>query len=152
MAAKPGPCRKCGVVFVGKYCKPCDNRRSAARRKADPKAAAALVTAWKKRNRERTSELNKLSYERNKDSIALRAKKFRAANRERLDAYNRAYEQEHPDIRTRIQRKYYQKSRDELNDHYIKGVLRMPGINVPRELIELKRITMQIKRQLKEAK
>lgn len=152
MASTLKPCRKCGAPFIGKYCKPCDNARSAARRKADPKKASDAVVEWKRNNRERARELNKLSYERNKESIAQRAKVFRSANRERLDEYNRAYEAAHPEVRRKIWRNSSKKKVKELSDSYMRQLLRLPRIEVPASLVEAKRITVQIKRFIKESK
>ena len=152
MASTLKPCRKCGIPFIGKYCKPCDNARSAARRKADPKKASADVLAWKKNNPERTRELNKVSYHRNKESIAIRAKQFRSANRSRLDAYNQAYDAAHPEKRIARQRKRDQKDREILSDRYIKSTYKLWKVDVPQEVLETLRVIMKIRKFIREQK
>lgn len=152
MASELAPCKKCGIPFIGKYCKPCDNARSTARRRADPKKASAAVTEWKKSNPERTKELNRLSYQRNRESKAAKARVFRRKNRTRLDAYNKAYDLAHPEQKRERRLRRARKDVDEISDKYVKSVLGIWKLDAPPALIAAARAIIQIRRFIKENK
>lgn len=149
MASIEKPCKKCGIVFIGKYCKPCANLRSAERRKANPQKSYAAVAEWKKKNKERVSELNKQSYQRMKKEIAVRAKDYRKKNRAKLDAYNQAYNLAHPEQWRKRMRDHDKKAVAEITDRYLKSVMRLHGVEVPKAFLDVARISLAIKREIR---
>lgn len=68
-------------------------------------------------------------------------------NRESERRRSAIFYKKHKEIITKNARKYKQKQRDELADFYIKKLINMK--DAPTELIELKRMTLKLKRELR---
>lgn len=121
-------CRNCGVEFNTKYCKPCDNKRSAERRRKFPqegaknsaewamknkekKAADAAkwykknkevtcqrAVEWKKKNTIKVKTSGANRYKKNRLTISIKTAAYRLANRDKINARHSAYKKENPSI------------------------------------------------------
>jgi len=81
MGSVLGPCRKCGVPFIGKYCKPCQWVRSAEyRRRTPPETIAAQKADWSERNKEQLVVKRTAFYVEHREEILARNAVWVAAN------------------------------------------------------------------------
>ena len=109
----------------------------------------------------------------NKDHRKIYMKKYQKDNEERIKIYKKKYREDNKDKFNIYSKKYYEKNRDkiinktkiynkkyrrkgikELSDPYIKGLLAkdsniLTHADIPQELIEAKRLEVQIKRTTK---
>lgn len=142
------PCRKCGVYFSGRKCRPCANEQGRAYRSKNPDVAlayrqrkkdelAAAKVLWAKQNKDKVRESRKRSYERNREEIAAKRALSKESDPERFRLiYGRAN----------------QKSRnDTLPDGYVAASLGVRLGDIPNQVIELQRIRLKIKRELRKS-
>lgn len=87
--------------------------------------------AWRENNRERCRELNRAWRENNREKVLEGKRVYREANREKVIAKDRAYNR---------------KKTESLADGYVAKKLRIPVAQAPKDLIELKRQQLQLKR------
>jgi hypothetical protein len=88
-------------------------------------------------------------YKENKEKVALHGAKYYEKNKEKIAISRAKYNKENKEKKLALRRKYKIKAIDTLNDCYVKEKLRIKGIDIPQELIELKRIQLLIKRELR---
>lgn len=132
MASVAKPCRKCGVIFVGRYCKPCDNARSAEKYKSNPGSVAARAIEWNKKNLDRRREIVQRSNKKNASTIS----DYRSSIASKILSYKR---------------KYKRHQTEQLSDVYIREFFRgIPKSLIPVELLDAKRVQLKIKRAIKE--
>jgi bisphosphoglycerate-independent phosphoglycerate mutase (AlkP superfamily) len=122
--------RKYGIAC---HCKSCINLHKKEYRSKE--TAVVLIkesrSRYNKKNRDKNIEYRR----KNKDRIAIYNKNHRLENKER---YNQ------------VSLSYKRKSIDEINDTYVKDKLKrgisLKGIDIPQEIIELKRIIIKTHR------
>lgn len=156
-------------------CKECDHPRLYAASKKyaglHPAKKSESFKAWYARNAEQQRERNKTYYLENFDALRERRlarywadpEKYRAKSiesaknhRERVNERRRKWIKTRPDVRAKADAaglRSSKKARDALADSYVKQVLAVNGLprdQIPRSLIEAKRVQLQIKRLLRE--
>jgi hypothetical protein len=153
---------KSGNTQVLASCRICGNKATARWRAANPekvKAARENWDDWRAENPERVKAAKKDWYAANREKIINKARVWAEANPEKrkatsrkwyeknfemVNSYSAAQAKANPERARAIQAAY----RERLSDNYVASRLCTP--NPPQELIELKRLTMQIKRELKQ--
>lgn len=106
--------------------------------------------AWGKANPEKLKAIKSKSAKKNRETTRRSAKKFAAAHSEKRSEYKKKWKANNPQIVAAQSRRQHAVEREELRDSYMKKVLRMA--DPPQELIELKRLSLQITRLLRERK
>lgn len=141
-------CKKCGMGRSARKCKQC------------MKVATA---AWRSRNPERAKELAAKYYYSDPDKQRARSLEFHYANPEKSAARSAAYHSKNREKALAVNAKWRADNPErirergaaavaELTDSYVAGLFKLPPGVVPQELIELKRVQIQITRKLKELK
>lgn len=102
-------------------------------------------------------------YHRNKEKCKARNKEYRSNNRSMYNKLNADWAKKNPEKRKQIANKWAalnpqtkaykaiqnRKTVDRISDSYVADLLRMKVSDIPKELIEAKRIQIQIQRYLK---
>lgn len=101
--------------------------------------------AWQEANREKHRASSKAWHEANREKACERMKAWREANREKMLALCKAYKEAN---REKV-REYGRRNTRDLKDSYIARSLRLPVKAVPEEIIELKRVQLQITREIR---
>ena len=114
--------RKNGVRSI---CKICNKEKSKARYEANPEKARAAVRAYRENNLEKVRAAEKAYREANPEKVRAAVKAYKEANPEKVRACKKAY-------------------RDRYTDAYV-----AKAFQCPQELIELKRINLLIKREIR---
>jgi len=125
------------------------------------KKARERKQRWRKNHPEKLKEQRQRHYQKHKENISNRKKERRQNNKEEfLKKYREYYTKNRKKIIERVKnyrilnpevfKRSYLKGISQLNDKYVKTRLREIGLyNPPKELIELKRTTIKLKRTLK---
>ncbi|MBP8242866.1 MAG: hypothetical protein KAX36_10835 [Thermoflexales bacterium] len=158
-------CTKCGVAkglecfhrqAKGKYglrpdCKPChidDVRNYIATHR---ESVNKRLNEWEKNNREKRRQIVKKSNEKRLDQIRDRDRKYRAINAERIREQARArYKSDKSKVKRGNARQVA-----ELSDAYVSNLIANNNFSaklVPKELIEIHRVHLKIKRLLRQRK
>lgn len=123
-----------------------EKERSRQYRRLHPQRVKEYTKKYCADNPERRRETDRRYKRLHPDLIIDRQKKYGAANRKRLNEYRRQVFKRCPE----------KKASNTLPDSYIKLLLRrnsqLTSAQIPQELIELKRVQLQITRKLKETK
>ena len=87
----------------------------------------------------------------NEERIKIYKKKYREDNKDKFNIYSKKYHKKNRDKINRNVRKHWIKGIKELSDSYIKHLLTkhsniLTHADIPKELIEAKRLEVQIKR------
>jgi len=90
---------------------------------------------------------HKQYYEANKGKIAVWEKQYREINKDKIAQYHEA----NKDKMDAWRKQYGKILTETLDDKYIRQRLSLKGLQVPQQLIEVKRLHLQIFRHLKEA-
>ena len=139
-------CKKCSSDKAKKY--RLDNYEKVRERERryrlnNPEKVKLAIKKWELANPEKVKERVK---RRNPEKLRANEKRWRLANPEKDKERHKRYKLNNPE-KVRIQNARYVKN---LENCYVIASLHLPkGTQVPKELIELKRVTIQIKRQLK---
>jgi hypothetical protein len=98
-------------------------------------------------------------YQRHKDKVAKKTKEWRQANPEKVREMRRAYQPDYRrKLRTTEQRRRYTKYvASTVNDTYVRHLLvgkskDLTRADMPKELVELKRLAIQLKRVIRRAR
>lgn len=139
-------CRKCSTVFIGRFCKECrkkstrewylNNQALVANRRtlwalANPEKIKESKSKWKKQNPEKVREHRRVAYKANPQKGRNSSAAYRLLNLEKASNSQR-------------------KSRAKLTDGYVANTMGLNLSTCPKGLIELQRITIQIKRLIKD--
>lgn len=126
-----------GDKYLRKSCKKCDIIRAAKSSKNNSEQVRDYQKKWRKDNIEYNKTRRKEWGSQNKE----KEKTYRLTNRENIRKHKR---------------KFLEKSRRELTDHYIKTLLTKEGTlgfnDIPDEIIDIKRKQVALKRKIKELK
>jgi len=87
-------CKKCGVEFEGRVCKPC---------------ASAYMREWAAKNADKVKESKRKTYLKHKRSDNIRSKSWAEKNRERSNAIKKAYKERNREAYLAQQREYARK-------------------------------------------
>lgn len=161
------PCLKCGVdKVIGIKCKPCMVVRNikyrlkniikikvASAQYYDKNKEKLKISAakWLSKNKEKVSLTKSKWRENNLEKTRIAGSKWRISNPERsIKSINSAikWRSENREKEAKSKKKYSLN----LKDGYVALVIGMKINSIPLELIELKRVQLQIKRTLKELK
>lgn len=160
-------CKKCHAEFLGVRCITCARKYNAAYRSANKDKVRETISAWRKENAEKVRGYDQRWAEKNKEKIALKNRLYAERNREKTNKNNAAWRSRNPEKMRLIYAVYraenqenrksynsmYKRSMStEMTDAYIASLLRVPLSMLSPQLIELKRVQLMIKRQLKEMK
>jgi hypothetical protein len=159
------PCRK--AIAAEYYIKTIEAQ--AARGKRYREANIEKVRATRKRyyqenkekilarqKNEHTKEYNKKYYLEHSEKSKARASLWRKENPEYAKAISRAWREAHPEQKKLSAREYAKKQRAKLSDSYIKAIFNhsiggsIVVNNIPKELIEAKRLQILINRRIKD--
>jgi hypothetical protein len=80
---------------------------------------------------------------------AARYDKYRSENKEKVATWRANCRANNKEQRAASSAKWWANAKNTLSDSYIKGCINLSGIKIPQELIELKRIQILIKRELR---
>jgi len=109
---------------------------------------AALVKKWRDENPEKVKEQERRRREKDIDGLRAirraRNKRWRDENQEKAKEKGKRWRVENQERYNELQRRF----RAGLSDSFVRSALRIP--NPPQELIELKRLRLQIHRELKQ--
>lgn len=142
-------CIDCGIVFnytsikkdvirCGKCVRKLYNKNYRAKNR---EKIAIMKRNWIKENEDRHKKCNKIWREKNKDLLAKKEKLWREKNKDKIIIYK----EKNKDKIALIKKTY----RDNLTDGYIAAdILRIPLLECPTELIELKRAVIMLKREI----
>ena len=153
-------CTKCGVEKeesefskekkgkngIRALCKECVKLQSRAYYLANLGKIRERGLAYRRANLEKIRELDRVRRQVNREKILEQQMAHRRANLEKILERNRAYHHANREKILEQQRTYHQA----LPDASVKNMLRIK--NPPQELIELKRVQIQIQRFIKEKK
>lgn len=139
-------------------CKQCRNEEESVRYEKNKQLGKA-----RKSDPEKKRINSKASYERNKEKIKARTKLYREANKERASAWTREWNERNAEKKSEHRARYRAKHQEEireasklmvinLDDTYVARRLGGTPSTIPADLIDLKRINLQILRLLKEMK
>jgi hypothetical protein len=174
-------CSKCGetkrLAFfhkskVGKYgvksaCKKCAKEINAAYREKNPEKVRESCKRYKNGNPDKVRESHKRYHKENRDKEMEYQRKWRQKNPDKVRQQSKRRYEKNPDKAREKSKKYREKNlekcieknkryRDELADLYvicqIKQGSGLTASEIPQELIELKRVQLQITRELRESK
>ena len=103
-------------------------------------------------------EIHHANYEKNKDKIYVRTRKWKKDNAERLNElrlkYYWQYKEKDHEKKIERDRKYHNKSSMELNDVYVKHVItkrtNLKYSDIPDELVKLKRSLLEAQRKIRQ--
>lgn len=143
-----GRCRECIAEERKRYYaanKGKENEAGKRYRAANKEKEAARIKRYRATNKEKVADTEKRWRAANKEKIAEKFKKWCAANKERRDANQKRYRATNKE-KVRYWRK---KSRVEISDHYTRSLLGVKKGEVPKELIELKRLQITLIREIK---
>ena len=140
-----------GRVYACKACKRlADQMRWEASDTAKRRAVIEAAAAWKQRNREAVREAGRRAYWNDVEKSRNRGREKHHAHRGELNAAKRKYRQTNREATRLYGRLRARRIIDALDDVYIANALfNLPVSALPPELIEAKRIQLQIKRYLK---
>jgi hypothetical protein len=140
---KDGSCKAC-IALNGKAYREANRERIAAKKKAYNDANKENRRAYYEANKE-----NRRAYhEANKEKIAAHHKAYCEANKEKLAAQQKAHRE---DNREKIAT-YNRRMVKSIADSYVAGRMGLPVKDIPQEVIEVKRLLITIKRELKNGK
>jgi hypothetical protein len=128
------------------YCKLCQ-KDNAIKYEEKVKKIKTNRAKWCANNKEKYKSYTAKWRKENPEKIA----SWRKNNKEKIRDYNKKWREKNPDKYI----DYQAKAREELKDSYILDLLKGGGeknIDIPQELIELKRIQLQIKREIRKQK
>lgn len=163
MSAPMKICRKCNAEFQGRNCDKC---------------AIARAAAWGLKNRERKNAINAAYRVANPEKVKASNAKYRASHADKIKSSDSRYRSENKDAirgaqyawaaenkeKVAVMRKAWRAAnpqkvqarnnrvRDVITNSYISGLLKLPVSVIPQELIELKRVQLEITRKLRELK
>ena len=140
---------------VGSICKICNKEKSKAWCEDNPEKVRAYKKAWYEANPEKLRAAEKAYREANPEKVRAAEKAYREANPEKVRACKKAYREANPE-KARAAVKAYREAnpekvraaekayRDRYPDAYV-----AKAFQCPQELIELKRINLLIKREIR---
>jgi phage host-nuclease inhibitor protein Gam len=149
--AKNGMCKMCFVSYRKAY------------REANKEKIAECDKAYREANKEKIAECDKAYREANKEKIAERYKAYCEANKEKIAERGKAYREANREILA-ARRKEYNKANKEkidaenkarcenLTDSYVASRIGISVENISKEIIDLKRLLITIKRELRNGK
>ena len=148
MASETKTCTKCGeekqFEFFGRVNRNKDGRRSSCN---------SCRKKYYEANRQRITEHSLTYYRENKEHCAKIQKKWREKNKEGIAEYNKKYRVANKEYHLEYSNNYNLKCRNILSPYYIKKLLSQNSVlkfsDIPIKLVEVKRIQMQIERELK---
>jgi len=117
---------------------------------------------WKNQNKERVSEFIRNRYKlraekfkeqrtKHKDSRKVRDREYYKENREDRIRYSAEWRESNLERCNAKNKEIKERSRNSLSDGYVAGLLRVKVSDIPPEVVELKRLQIQLKRELKNA-
>ena len=101
--------------------------------------------AYREANREKHLEQQKAYREANREKLRESGKAYKEANREKIREYMEAYGEAN---REKL-RESCRRNRRDLKDSYVAALFQLPVKAVPKEIIELKRVQLQITREIR---
>jgi hypothetical protein len=115
------------------------------------------TNAWRKDNREKLNAICRLYAKKNRKKISLKDKIYRKKNKEKYQEYQNKWRKKNPEKVNRAESKRAKKQSENLTDNYIKRRLynsrfKLSATLIPKDLINLKRTLILIKRKTKEIK
>ena len=144
--------KKGGKFGKMNICKKCNALVSKEYRKNNIEKIKLQAKEKRENNKERISLVNKEFRKNNKEKLAVYKKNYREENKEKIkekdSCYRKMYYIKNKEkilFRTRLNKK---NDRLNLSDSYIKSQLMLTGVKIPKELIQLKRVQILIKREL----
>jgi len=117
-------------------------------RAENPGKSTETSRRWRAENPEKATELGRRWQIENPEKCRESSRRWRAKNPEKIAEKAREWRAKNPERSREISKKYIRRGIEGLSDYYVKLTLNVP--NPPQELIELKRLQLQIHRELKQ--
>ena len=95
---------------------------------------------------EKRKAYNKAYREAHKEELKAGGKAYREAHKEKTKAYSKAYNEAHKEKL----KAHNKKQVEECSDSYIAGLLRVPVSTIPADILELKRQTVKLNREVRQ--
>ena len=145
-------CNKCGLVGKRFYerrgvCTSCMSIRSKTYHENNKEKVALRKKTYRKNNKEKVALRKKIYRKNNIESIKLSEKTYRANNKEKVSLREKAYREKNKEA--------FAFSRSTLSKQYTSSLLVCQGWKreaLSDEIIEVKRLTVLIKRQMRRTK
>lgn len=140
-------CSKCKVEKdVGEFCK--DKYKKSGLNSACRVCANTRLAVWKAKNPEKVKASRAVWKAKNPEKVRGKRARYAAKHPEKARERTARYAAKHPEKAREINIRSHRNSRETLKDSYIRRFFNIP--NAPPELIDIKRLTIQIKRELKQ--
>jgi hypothetical protein len=135
--------------FLSSYCKSCLNKKAAIYRSKP--AAIEKIKAYRKKLWASEKEKIRVKTDEFREKSRIRIANWRNANRARFNEIQRVYREKHHEKYLIKANLYWKKAIKNLDDSYLKAILSREGLkNIPQEVLEVKRLVIQLKRKLGE--
>jgi hypothetical protein len=147
---------KLGKYGVGSRCKPCIRAINSMYRERNRDKRREYNKCYYENNREKEMTRNALYRDKNKEKIRLGYRVYRESNLEKCREIVRRWKANNLEKTREYAREYGRRSREYMSDAYlIRKIMQnttLKSADIPKELIELKRVQLQITRKLRESK
>ena len=106
------------------------------------------VKEYREKNKEKISAYR----EKNKEKRSARFKEYREKNKEKISAYQKEYREKNKEKRSALNKEYREKLPEACVKAKLVGQFGIPKDQIPEEIIEIKRLTIQLHRRLRHGK